>query len=227
MEQSAEFDLDLAIQQFLDSYNSSGILSEIDRDELLDHLHAEAQHLQSTGLTANEAFLISQKRLGEEEIITAEYQKAKPGARIIQLFASAFILLLGLKLIFNLVRIVSLSSTVLLNEYSVDKLAMYLQWGDLPLQLFCLIAAFVVGGLMIKKMNPTRIKDLWPVPIIYLLSEAARFGMVLIATQNIGASIYGTLSLNSSYLTMGMTLISIFAALGFFIKFRNLKIQLA
>ncbi|MFK7920956.1 MAG: hypothetical protein AB8H47_03320 [Bacteroidia bacterium] len=227
MEQSAEFDLDLAVQQFLNSYNPSGILSKTDRDELFDHLHTEINVLEDSGLTAEEAFMISQKRMGEATVISAEYQKAKPWARFIQLFAFASILLLGLKLIFNLVRIVSLSSTVLISEFSTTELAAYLQWGDIPLQLFSLIAAFGVGAFILKRMDSARLKDLWPVPMIYLLSEVARFGMVLIATQNIGPAVFGTLSLNSTYLLIGCMLMGAISVLGLFVKHKDLKIQFA
>ncbi|MEL7532051.1 MAG: hypothetical protein AAFN10_12110 [Bacteroidota bacterium] len=227
MEQSAEFDLDLAIQHFLDSYNANGILSAIDRDELLDHLYAETQDLINNGLTAEEALLISQKRLGEAEVITAEYQKARPWTRLAQLLAFAFILMFGLKLILNLMQIVSLSATILISQFLPEQLNSFLQWGDLPLQIACLIIALGIGGILLRRIASSKIKSLWPVPLTYLISEIARFATVMLATQQIGPASYGQLSLNGAYLMWGMGALGVILVLGMLIRHRNLSLQLA
>ena len=127
----------------------------------------------------------------------------------------------------NLMQIVSLSATVLVNQILPEQLSAFLQWGDVPLQISCLIIALGVGSRLIKRISATKLKHLWPVPATYLISEIARFAMVMIATQNIGIASYGQLSINLAYLMWGMGAVSMLFVLGMLIRHRNLSLQLA
>ncbi|MEM6348330.1 MAG: permease prefix domain 1-containing protein [Bacteroidota bacterium] len=227
MEQSSEFDLDLAIQHQLDAYNAQGMLSPIDRDELLDHLYEQTQDLMRQGLSTEEAFLISQKRLGTAEVLSSEYQKARPWTRLVQFFAFAIIFLFGLKMMLNLMQIVSLSASVLVNQFLPEQLSLFLEWGDVSLQIASIIIALVVASRLIKRISASKLKNLWPVLLTYLISEIARFTMVMIATQNLGITSYSQLSINLSYMMWGMRAIGMLFVLGMLIRHRNLSLQLA
>ena len=47
MEPRTEFDLDLALEHFVQSLNQNGMLSGMDEDELRDHLYLEVESLES------------------------------------------------------------------------------------------------------------------------------------------------------------------------------------
>ncbi len=69
------FDLELNILSWSDHLRASGNFNETDILELENHLRDEIDDLIKTGLTLDEAFLISVKRLGNVNKISQEYSK--------------------------------------------------------------------------------------------------------------------------------------------------------
>ncbi len=69
------FDLELNINSWCDYLRSSGKLKEEDILELEDHLREEIEDLIDKGLSEEEAFLVSVKRLGKVNMISEEYAK--------------------------------------------------------------------------------------------------------------------------------------------------------
>ena len=69
------FDLEFNIHSWSDHLRAGGHLKEIDIVELEDHLRDEIDDLAKSGLTQDEAFLISVKRLGNVNTISQEYSK--------------------------------------------------------------------------------------------------------------------------------------------------------
>ena len=69
------FDLELNIKSWSDHLRVRGNLKETDIIELENHIRDEVEDLIKTGLTPDEAFLISVKRLGNVNTISQEYSK--------------------------------------------------------------------------------------------------------------------------------------------------------
>ncbi|MEA4924866.1 MAG: permease prefix domain 1-containing protein [Syntrophomonadaceae bacterium] len=69
------FDLELQINSWSDHLRARGHVTESDIRELENHLRDEIQDLTSAGLSADESFLISVKRLGNVDAISQEYSK--------------------------------------------------------------------------------------------------------------------------------------------------------
>jgi len=69
------FDLELNISSWSDYLRSSGKLDEEDVIELENHLREQTDELIENGLSEDEAFLISVKRLGNVNMISEEYSK--------------------------------------------------------------------------------------------------------------------------------------------------------
>ena len=174
MEERNEFDLDLALQEFVDSLNPNELLSDVDKDELRDHVYLEMDSLKELGLSEEEAFIISQKRFGKSELIQEEYHKAKPEKRWFQFLFSAVMVVFGLKTIFNLMSITSLSTLVALKELFQINIGLYIKWIDLGIKIFTLLISLLAGGLIIRRAISGKIKFLWPIPTAFLISESIR-----------------------------------------------------
>ena len=69
------FDLELNIRSWSDHLRAGGNLKDTDILELENHLRDEMEDLIKNGLTEDEAFLISVKRLGNVNLISQEYSK--------------------------------------------------------------------------------------------------------------------------------------------------------
>lgn len=69
------FDLETQINSWRDHLRARGNFTETDLSELESHLRDEIDDLISSGLSSDEAFLISVKRLGNADAISNEYAK--------------------------------------------------------------------------------------------------------------------------------------------------------
>lgn len=69
------FDLEAQIRSWSDCLRARGNFSEADLSELEQHLRDEIEDLARAGLAADEAFLISVKRLGNTDSLSREYSK--------------------------------------------------------------------------------------------------------------------------------------------------------
>lgn len=69
------FDLELNIRSWSDHLRARGNFKETDIIELENHLRDEIEDLAEAGLSEDEAFLISVKRLGNVNLISQEYSK--------------------------------------------------------------------------------------------------------------------------------------------------------
>ncbi|MGE5552089.1 MAG: permease prefix domain 1-containing protein [Bacteroidota bacterium] len=71
----AAFDLETQIRSWSDCLRARGNFAETDLTELEHHLRDEIEDLIQAGLAADEAFLISVKRLGNTDSLSREYSK--------------------------------------------------------------------------------------------------------------------------------------------------------
>ncbi len=74
------FDLERNIGSWCDHLRLSGKLDEVDVIELENHLREQIDELIENGLSEDEAFLISVKRLGNVNMISEEYSKVNTNA---------------------------------------------------------------------------------------------------------------------------------------------------
>ena len=75
------FDLNSAIQNWRSALGAQPNFRDSDLDELEDHLSEEIRVLKAAGLTEEEAFLISFRRLGKPEDLNGEFAIADPRRR--------------------------------------------------------------------------------------------------------------------------------------------------
>lgn len=226
MEQSTKFNLNLALNHYLNALNSNRIISRAEQDELYDHLYSETETLQKLGLTPEESFMISQKRFGKAELINSEFQKAKPWARVVQFLSTAIIFVFGIRLIFNLVSITSISTTIILSKFSTFDIPNYLKWGDLGLQAMSLIVSLMIAMILLKKTLEGKARNLWLIPITFLLSEIIRMFMLsFFASTIMTPSTFGRISLNSGYIYFGITLIGVIFSCLILARNRKLTVQ--
>lgn len=75
MENPAPFDLNQAIHRWRERISGSPAVCHKDMDELEDHLRDATASLERRGLTAQEAFWIAQHRLGQGDVLQAEFGK--------------------------------------------------------------------------------------------------------------------------------------------------------
>ena len=225
MEQSTEFDLEFELQGFLNSVNPDGVLSDIDQDELRDHLYLDIESLEHSGLTTEEAFIISQKRFGNTELIHEEYRKANPQKRIIQYLVSAVALIFGVKMIFNLMTISSFSTLMVVKSFANSKLDFYLTWGDLGVQVFTLLISLIAGVFIFKKIFSGKIKSLWPIPVSFLLSEVIYRLMYSFTLPVIAPDLIGNTHFNHTLIVLSVTILSVFASFWMIFTHRNLKLK--
>lgn len=69
------FDLEVNIRSWCDYLRKHGMLGEEDILELESHLRDQVDDLTSSGLSNEEAFIISVKRMGNLNTISEEYAK--------------------------------------------------------------------------------------------------------------------------------------------------------
>lgn len=69
------FDLEMNVQSWCDYLRAQGTLEEVGVLELESHLRDQMDDLRASGLSEEEAFLISVKRLGSVSLISEEYSK--------------------------------------------------------------------------------------------------------------------------------------------------------
>jgi len=69
------FDLEWNVRQWSDYLRSKGKLKDADIQELESHLRDEIEELVTTGLSSEESFIISLKRLGNVNAVSMEYSK--------------------------------------------------------------------------------------------------------------------------------------------------------
>ena len=75
------FDLNEAIVQWRGALKAQPNVQSSDLDELEDHLREEISNLSGSGLTEEEIFLVSSRRLGKPEDLNGEFAIADPTTR--------------------------------------------------------------------------------------------------------------------------------------------------
>lgn len=149
------FDLKLAIREFRSSMASSLEISLEDLDELEDHLHAGVAHLRSVGLTEEEAFLVTARRLGNSQDLIPEFRKVKATSvyltRVFWMFCGVTAYLYcawG-------VGIVSMASMMLLSLKGTPAFTELVP-AMAAIAIFCCWLAFLCARRVTRRMLPTR-----------------------------------------------------------------------
>lgn len=226
MESKNEFDLSLAIERYVNKLCSSAHLSETDFVELSDHLHNEVEDLQQLGLSAEEALMVGQKRLGTPKLLRDEYAKARPWRSLVPLMVPALVIFFGIKSIFNLMKIVGMSSFATLAPLMPDSLIAQWQWIDLALQGGIFVLAIAMGVKMIRRYLNGTLFALWPIPLVFLFSELGIWATQFLTVPMISPANVGLIYLNASYLYLGLSFLAIELAMGIILRHRDLRYQL-
>jgi hypothetical protein len=75
MDNSTQFDLDQAIQQWREALTGSPAFKSGDIDELETHLRDSVATLEAKGLSSHEAFWVANSRLGNNSALNGEFEK--------------------------------------------------------------------------------------------------------------------------------------------------------
>lgn len=227
MEQSTEFNLEANLSEYLKELNTHRTISIEEQDELFDHLSCEIEALRDTGLSTEESFLISKKRLGEPTVLSTEYQKANPWRRTIQFVVSAVVFVLGLKSIFNMMTITSLSVTGLLTQIPLIDMEVFQSWGDIVLQISCLAVCLFAMGILVRKVVTDRGNFTWLFPVIFLASEGVKLAIngFTASIIGVGPELFGS-SMHHSYLIiLSLTILAGVGSAWWLFKTRRLRVE--
>ena len=96
------FDVERQIEQWRAGLVGSEMLGNSTVDELESHLREEMGDLKASGLSDEEAFFVSRRRLGEVDVLAAEFAKVNPARRFAGRFLWMAIGVLGYFLVFHL-----------------------------------------------------------------------------------------------------------------------------
>lgn len=227
MEQSTEFNLESNLSDYLRELNTNRIISMEEQDELFDHMSCEIEDLRNTGLSTEESFLISRKRLGEPTLLSSEYQKAKPWTRTIQFLVSSVVFVLGLKAIFNMMTITSLSVTGLLTKFPFMDMQAFQGWGDIGLQISCLVVCLFGMTILVRKVVTDRGIFTWLFPVIFLASEAVKLAVSTYSASviGLGPELFGSSMLHSRIIMLGLTVLGAIGTAWLLFKTRRLRVE--
>lgn len=227
MEQSTEFNLEANLSDYLRELNTNRIISVEEQDELFDHLSCEIEALRDTGLSTEESFLISRKRLGEPTVLSSEYQKAKPWTRTVQFVVSAVVFVLGLKAIFNMMTITSLSVTGLLTQVPIIDMEVFKTWGDIVLQISCLVVCLFGMTILVRKVVTDRGIFTWLFPVIFLASEGVKLAITTYSASviGLGPELFGSSMMHSGLITLGLTILGAIGTAWWLFKTRRLRVE--
>jgi len=170
MESTNSFDLDAAIGQYISQVDSAEILSEEEKDQIYDHFRNEAASLQGSGLNTEESFFVAKMRFGDSSTIQKEFARVKPWNSFLQIISIAVVLVMGIKLILNVAQAISFLVVLALKELSNNSIKAYLNIGDWIVQGFLITILFYLGYSLVK-VRVKHIKHLWPIPVMFILSE--------------------------------------------------------
>ena len=121
-----QFNLQFEIKKYLTKLHSKTNLTLSDEIELEGHIYDGVESLEKKGLSSEEAFLITVKRIGRIDILSDEYNKVNPFFVSDQLRSYSVItlgLILSLGTVFLLVyELISMYRKIYLTQTSVDTL---------------------------------------------------------------------------------------------------------
>lgn len=97
--ETRNFNLDEAVKTHVQKLQDRGSITAADAVELSGHLYDATEELSKQQLTLEEAFIISAKRLGSNEVLHAEYSKVNPSLNVNKVWAY---IILGFNLLYTL-----------------------------------------------------------------------------------------------------------------------------
>ncbi len=174
------FELESQIRKWRGHLRSSGSLREQDLEELESHLRDNIDDLTSRGVTTEEAFLISVRRMGDTEALGDEFAKVTTESLWRQLLVPApdeasrgrqrteFILVIGLAILGGLLAKLPTLFGWEMNDdnafiyivnaslFAFPSVAIYLIWKrSLPLRFMLLAAGVFVAAALLVNLYPS------------------------------------------------------------------------
>lgn len=175
------FELESQVRKWRGHLRSSGSLGEDELEELESHLRDSIDDLTTRGVTTEEAFLVSIRRLGDTEALSNEFAKVTTESVWRQLLVPApdessrrrqrteVMLVIGLALLAGLLgKIPALLGWGLDTDeplvyvknaslFALPSVAVYLIWKrSLPLRFIFLAAAVFIGAAVLINLYPSR-----------------------------------------------------------------------
>lgn len=203
MESGPHFDLQLAIELYLQDIDQDHLLDRDEKNELFDHFLSGTEELMQQGYSEEEAFEHCKAGFGETDLISREYARARPFR--VSLIAAAG----GLLLFFSIPIINSLMLLIAAISYRGGQLLdIPIRWisiGNLALMVLLLggIGAYLLDRL--KKRPYFRKAELWAIPVSAVLLPLAGNVLLMMAYNRSTAYRY-QIELISSLFTQGNTI---------------------
>jgi len=172
------FNLEQAIEDWRQKMLATGIETPVPLEELELHLREEMERQMRSGLSEEKAFEMAAKRVGEAQILEAEFKKipAKPQKKLFQIFCAMSVGLVGwLICLHALVQLIDtdFSFATIGGSFSLENLLV----GPLA-NLIMGLGSFVFGAWLIWRAGRS-LKSMTFIAKIVLGASVIAFGLIL------------------------------------------------
>lgn len=158
------FNLQNALAAYLEEIDTKDLLNKEQTEELIDHLLTETEHLQEEGMNEREAFTLAIKKFGPSELISREYEQAKP------LFTLKKAVILSSLLVFFYVFLAGLfnaiSTTTLIMAAKLEITGNWISVLDLILKFFLVVVSIGYLRSTLSKRSFLKSRTVWLIPLL-------------------------------------------------------------
>jgi hypothetical protein len=205
------FELEQAIKNWRNGLLQNQNVLESDANELESHLRDEVDSLMLAGLNAEEAFMVSSHRIGDEEAVGQEFAKVNPSLAWRRRAFWMFSGILASMVVSGIARLCSDSSLALLTRFGITPLvsgvaSMLVHIGVFIVVMFSVILGFsFFAKSMIRKLSVTAVLILC-LALVFLIKVAA-FAFHTFGVHYLGAEAFGQMVTGRVYCSMAWTIL--------------------
>lgn len=205
------FQLNQAIQNWRSNLLENQTVTDADVDELESHFRDEIDSLMLAGLNEQEAFMVAEHRLGDEQTIGQEFAKVNPS---LAWRRRAFWMLFGIlvsMLVSGIAGVCSKGSAALMawlnvNAYISGIASMLVHIGIFVALLFGIIFGLSLWTKGIKGRGAVS-KILIVCMVLILLLHGASFAFQIIGVRLMGVEAIGKMALAANYTSLAWTVL--------------------
>lgn len=150
------FDMDRAVAEWKSEMSRGGVVAGADVEELESHLRESAERLMRAGLSAEEAFLVSVRRLGGTDSLRLEYGKERPERVWRERAAWMFAGLLAWQAIAGLSAMVSQAGVIA--AVMAGARGSTLSWSAVVADVLALAAEFALAWMVYRQVTTGRVR---------------------------------------------------------------------
>ncbi|MHC4552432.1 MAG: permease prefix domain 1-containing protein [Planctomycetota bacterium] len=197
------FQLDTAITNWRNTLLANQNITDSDVDELESHLRDEVDSLMLSGLSDEEAFMISAHRIGDQQAVGAEFAKVNPSLAWRRRAFWMFFGILISMVVGGIASVCSKGSAALLTWLNVNAYGSGITGVVIHIGVFVVLLFGVIFGLGLftkgikSKLSMSMVLVCCIIAIFIL--KAASFAINILVMQVFGMETFGQLTLGSRY----------------------------